>query len=179
MMNIYSKTSVTKVLAENPMQIRSLLERTKNLCTWGYRGPSYFKTAWMNLKRLESKAACKILAVTCLYQWLWAIDIHEEARKKSTSLVCPPYASKSVLITTNLFLHDEKYLPGHCEVTVIHRLPRNLSMPKGLLEALPPCWCSEDGYGSSSGITKVSNGNVPMILCTSMDPWRLLSEIQY
>lgn len=38
----------------------------------------------MNLERLESKAACKILADTCLYQWLWAIDIHEEARKKST-----------------------------------------------------------------------------------------------
>lgn len=36
----------------------------------------------------------------------------------STSLVCLPYASKSVLITTYLFLHDEKYLPGHCEVTV-------------------------------------------------------------
>lgn len=84
MMNIYSKTLGVKVLAENPVQIRSLLEHTKVLRAWGDHGPSDFKTVWINLERLESKAACKILAVTCFYQWLWANYIQEDPRKKST-----------------------------------------------------------------------------------------------
>lgn len=73
MMNIYSKASVAKVLAKNPVQLRCLLEHKKVLWAWGDHGPSDFKTVWMNLGRLESIAACKILAVTCLYQRLRAI----------------------------------------------------------------------------------------------------------
>lgn len=180
MMDIYSKTSVVKVLAKNPVQLRCLLEHKKVLWAWGDHGPSDFKRVWMNPGRLESVAACKILAVTCLYQRLWTIKYMKRLGNiYSASLACSPHELKSVLIATYWFHYNEEYLPGHCEVIVVHRLPETWAMPNGLSVALTPCWCSEDGYGSRSGITTVSNGNALMILCTNMGPWRLLSEIQY
>lgn len=137
MMNIYSKTLVDKVLAENPVQIRSLLEDKKVLWAWEDHGPSDFKTAWINLERLESKAVCKILAVTCLYQWLWAIDIHEEARKYLLYRPCLPSICIKVCPYYHLFVSSwwkvsTWSLWSHCGTQV----SRNLSYAKGTLGGL-------------------------------------------